>query len=225
MHHRDPIAHAENLGQLRRDHDDGQSLVRRAAASDRESRPSRRRPRPASARRGSAPRASSRASARARPSADCRPRACRPRPSIDAALMRSAVDVARAASARSAAPSISPRVETRSQDWPGSRSPRSTCRGRRRGGGDPRARRRCRRRWHRAATRSQRALAVTEDLAAIGRRQAEQRFGELRAARADETGQADDLAAAHAEARCRAARRRGCDTPFTSSTTSRSGRA
>ena len=86
VHHGDPVAHAEDLGQLGRDHQDRQPAARRGRPSAGGSRPWRRRRRPASARRGSGPPARPPASGRAPPSAGCRRRGCRPASSIDGVL-------------------------------------------------------------------------------------------------------------------------------------------
>ena len=110
-----------------------------------------RRPRPASARRGSGPPARSPANARAPPSADCRRRARRLRSSTEGVLMRSRVDVParqpRSAERRSCR-ATRPRRGSPAWCW---RRPAS--RARRRAAGGPPAHSRCRARSPPRATR------------------------------------------------------------------------
>ena len=144
-HHGDAIAHAEDLGQLRRDHQDrqpalGQLLHQRmnlrlgadVHALRRLVENQHRRVR-------------STASAPARPSAGCRRTASRPgvdRRRLDAQAARRS-----AAAARARGRDRSGRAARRRRGWPGWCWPRPTSRARRRAAGDPPARRRCRAQW------------------------------------------------------------------------------
>ena len=154
------------------------------------------RPRPASARRGSAPTATSPASARSRPSADCRRRASRPSASGDGGVMRNAA-MARAAAARSASGSIRPRRATPRQAGQG------TVGGHRhlQHHAVPPAIL-----WHvgdavrespRQGARTRHVRPADADLARVERRDAEDGLRQSCAAGADQAGQAENLAAAH----------------------------
>ena len=116
VHDRDAVAHAQHLRQLRRDHDDRQPARRPARPSAGGSRPWPRRPRPASARRGSAPPARSPASGPGRLSAGCRRRGCRPASSSDGVLIAEPLDERRRRLAAPRAKSISPPRATLPQD-------------------------------------------------------------------------------------------------------------
>ena len=88
-HHEDPVSQSEEFRHFRGDHQERDSLPRRARRSDDRSRPWRRHRCRAWARPGSALSAGARASGQARPSADCRPKGWRPAPSRFGVLMRS----------------------------------------------------------------------------------------------------------------------------------------
>ena len=195
VHDRDPVAHPQNLRQLRRNHDDRHALLRQIHHDPVDLRfrpdvhtlrrlvqnqhlgvdgqPTRERP----------------------PSADCRRRAIRSPRRCDGVLMRSRSTYSRASS-RSRVMIDQSRCAKPRPGSPGWRSPQSASPSPRRAAGGPPADSRCRMPDRVRRRADAHRVTLQQDLALIGRRQAEQRLRQFRPARSDQSRDPKDLARA-----------------------------